>query len=136
MAEGDAPVTEMERVLEDLRSLSGEVRAAAVLDDGGRPLASTLKPGTDRDRFGAMVEALSGLAARTARENGGAGFSRVRIGTPEGYVLLVALEGGTLAATTGPEARVGLVLYDMRNVRETLGRMLASRNGDGGGGQG
>lgn len=133
MTEGGAPPGEMARMLEDLRSLSGEVGAAAVLDAGGELRASTLAPGADRERFGAMLAALSGLAGRTARENGGSGFSRVRIGTEEGYVLLVALEGGgTLAATTGPEARVGLVLYDMRNVREALGRMLVPEDGDGG----
>lgn len=133
MAEGGAPLGEMERMLEDLGALSGEVGAAAVLDANGELAASTLAPGVDRDRFGAMLVALSGLAGRTARENGGGGFSRVRVGTEEGYVLLVALEdGGTLAATTGPEARAGLVLYDMRNVREALGRLLASQSGEGG----
>ena len=131
-----AASAEMERVLEDMRSLSGEVGVAAVLDGTGRIRASTLAAGAGRERFGAMVEALSGLAARTARENGGGGFSRARIGTEEGYVLLVGLDGGaTLAATTGPDARIGLVLYDMRNVREALGRLLSSQNGDGEGGQ-
>jgi hypothetical protein len=40
--------------------------------------------------------------------------------------LLVRLEGGgVLAATIGPEARVGLVLYDMRNARGEVDRVLA-----------
>jgi hypothetical protein len=35
--------------------------------------------------------------------------------------LMVRLEGGgALAATTGPEARVGLALYDMRNARSGI----------------
>ena len=33
--------------------------------------------------------------------------------------------GGVLAATTGPDARVGLVLYDMRNARDEVDRVLA-----------
>ncbi len=42
-------------------------------------------------------------------------------------MLLVGLEGGeTLAVTTGPDARVGLVLYDMRNARGELQRVLGS----------
>ena len=46
-------------------------------------------------------------------------------------MLLVGLEGGNiLAATTGPDARVGLVLYDMRNVRREIERMLGSREGE------
>jgi predicted regulator of Ras-like GTPase activity (Roadblock/LC7/MglB family) len=36
----------------------------------------------------------------------------------DGHLLLVRLDGGgALAATTARDARVGLVLYDMRNAR-------------------
>ena len=77
-----------------------------------------------------MLSALAGLARRIARENGGSGFTQVRIKGEEGYVLLVGLEGGeTLAATTVPDARVGLVLYDMRNVRRELERILGPGEG-------
>ena len=38
---------------------------------------------------------------------------------------MVRLEGGgALAATTGAEARVGLVLYDMRNSRGEVEKVL------------
>jgi predicted regulator of Ras-like GTPase activity (Roadblock/LC7/MglB family) len=77
-----------------------------------------------------MLAALAGIARRVARENGGSGFTQARIREEGGHVLLVGLEGGgTLAATTGPDARVGLVLYDMRNVRRELESMLGSGNG-------
>lgn len=133
MAESNAStVGEAQQVLEDLRTLSGEVVSVAVLSGSGELRASTLPPGVDQERYVAMLAALTSLARRVARENGGAGFSQVRIKEEAGYVLLVGLEGGdTLAATTGPEARVGLVLYDMRNVRKELERVL----GSGGGGQ-
>jgi predicted regulator of Ras-like GTPase activity (Roadblock/LC7/MglB family) len=133
MAEGNAStVDEAQRVLEDLRALSGEVVSVAVLYESGELRASTLPPGVDQERYVAMLAALTSLARRVARENGGTGFSLVRIKEEDGYVLLVGLEGGdTLAATTGPDARVGLVLYDMRNVRRELERVL----GSGGGGQ-
>jgi predicted regulator of Ras-like GTPase activity (Roadblock/LC7/MglB family) len=45
--------------------------------------------------------------------------------TEGGHALLVRLEGGgALAATTGPDARVGLVLYDMRNARGEIEEAL------------
>jgi predicted regulator of Ras-like GTPase activity (Roadblock/LC7/MglB family) len=101
-----------------------------VLSRSGELRASTLPPGVDRERYAAMLAALAGIARRAARENGGTGFAQVRIKEEGGYVLLVGLEGGdTLAATTGPDARVGLVLYDMRNVRRELERMLGSGEG-------
>ena len=138
MAEGGTTgVGELEEVLENLRALSGEVTTAAVLSGSRELRASTLPPGVDRERYGAMLAALAGLAGRTARENGGGGFAQARIKDEEGHVLLVGLEGGaTLAATTGPEARVVLILYDMRNVREELERVLGQASAAGEGGQG
>jgi len=126
MAEGGATGTgELEGMLENLRALSGEVRTAAVLSEGGELEASTLSPGVDRERYAAMLAALAGIARRTARENGGSGFTQARVKEEGGHVLLVGLQGGgTLAATTGPDARVGLVLYDMRNARGEIERTL------------
>ena len=134
MAEGGAAGTTgagaLEEVLENLRALSGEVTTAAVLIKDGELEASTLPPGVDRERYAAMLAALAGIARRIARENGGSSFSQVRIKGEGGHVLLVGLEGGgTLAATTGPDARVGLVLYDMRNARKEVERMIGSGEG-------
>ena len=72
-----------------------------------------------------MVAALANLAERVARENGKNHASQIRVKAEGGHVLLVRLEGGgTLVATTGPDARVGLVLYDMRNARGEVEKAL------------
>jgi predicted regulator of Ras-like GTPase activity (Roadblock/LC7/MglB family) len=133
MAEGSVSgVGRVEQVLENLRSLSGEVTTAAVLSRDGELEASTLPPGVGRERYAAMVAALAGAADRVARENDGSRFTQARIKEEGGHVLLVSLKGGgTLVATTGPDARVGLILYDMRNVRKELERMLGSEGGQG-----
>ncbi len=124
---GASGAGELEGLLGGLRSLSGEITTAAVLSGNGDLVASTVAPGVDRERYGAMLAALAGLARRTAHEGGGDEFTQVRIGAEDGHVLLVGLAGGgTLAATTGPDARVGLVLYDMRNARSELERVLGS----------
>lgn len=125
---GGAEETKLVKVLEDLRSLSGEVDAGYVVSAEGRLLASTVKdtPEVDRDRLGAMLSALAGLSERRASERGHERAEQVRVRAPEGYVLLSPLSGGSvLAATTGPEARVGLVLYDMRNARAEAERALS-----------
>jgi predicted regulator of Ras-like GTPase activity (Roadblock/LC7/MglB family) len=120
--------SDLGRVLGDLRSLSGEIDAGYLVSGEGRLLASDAgsDSGVDRDHVAAMISALSGLSARRARERGHDGYSQVRVRSEEGYVLLTSLSGGsTLAATTGPEARVGLVLYDMRNARPEAERAIA-----------
>src|SRR5215212_4394729 len=125
MAEGGAAGATgagvLEGVLEDLRALSGEVTTAAVLLKDGELEAATLPPGVDRERYAAMLAALAGIARRSAREKGGSSFSQVRIKGEGGHVLLVGLD-----------ARVGLVLYDMRNTRKEVEKMI----GFGEGGQG
>jgi len=119
------PEPELGSVLESLRSLSGEVEAGYVISGEGRVLASTVEDEAQAERAGAMVSALSGLSNRRARESSHEGYSQVRVRVEEGYVLLTSLAGGsTLAATTGPEARAGLVLYDMRNARAEAERAL------------
>jgi predicted regulator of Ras-like GTPase activity (Roadblock/LC7/MglB family) len=65
-----------------------------------------------------MLAAVANLAERAARREGKDHASQVRVDTEDGHLLLVRLDGGgTLAATSAKDARVGLVLYDMRNAR-------------------
>jgi predicted regulator of Ras-like GTPase activity (Roadblock/LC7/MglB family) len=120
-----ASTADLDRVLGDLRALSGDVKSCAVLSKDGELLSSSHGPGVDRERATAMLAALVNLAERTARENGKDHASQVRVRTEGGHVLLVRLEGGgALAATTDPEARVGLALYDMRNARGEVEKAL------------
>jgi predicted regulator of Ras-like GTPase activity (Roadblock/LC7/MglB family) len=125
MAERGASAENLDRVLADLRALSGDIDSCGVLSKEGELLSSSHGEGVDRERVTAMLAALANLAERTARENGKDHASQVRIKAEGGHVLLVRLEGGgALAATTSLEARVGLVLYDMRNARGEVERVL------------
>src|SRR5215208_3603654 len=105
---GARTVRDLDRVLADLRALSGD----------GDLISSSHEAGVERERVGAILAALVNLAERLARESGKGHISQLRIDTGGGHLLVVRLDGGgVLAATTGQEARVGLVLYDMRNSR-------------------
>jgi predicted regulator of Ras-like GTPase activity (Roadblock/LC7/MglB family) len=121
MAERAGSTENLDRVLADLRGLSGDIESCGVLSKDGELLSSSHGEGVDRERVTAMLAALTNLAERVSRENGREHASQVRIKVEAGYVLLIRLEGGgTLAATTGSDARVGLVLYDMRNARDEV----------------
>ncbi len=120
-----ASTADLDRVLGDLRALSGDIKSCAVLSKDGELLSSSHGEGVDRERATAMLAALVNLAERTARENGKDHASQVRVRTEGGHVLLVRLEGGgTLAATTDVDARVGLALYDMRNASGEVEKAL------------
>ena len=125
MAERDESAGNLDRVLADLRALSGDIESCGVLSKDGELLSSSHGEGVDRERVTAMLAALANLAERTARENGKDHASQVRIKTEERHVLLVRLEeGGTLAATMDPDASVSIALYDMRNARGEVERAL------------
>jgi uncharacterized protein len=96
--------------------------SCAVLSADGVLLSSSHEEGVDRERAAAMLAAAANLAERAARREGKEHAAQVRVDAEEGHLLLVRLEGGgTLAATTAEDARVGLVLYDMRNARADIG---------------
>jgi hypothetical protein len=115
----------LDRVLADLRALSGDIESCAVLSGAGDLLSSSHGAGVDRERVAAMLAALVNLSERVARENGKEHSSQVRVDTEGGHLLMVRLEGGgALVATTGADARVGLVLYDMRNFRGEVEKVL------------
>jgi uncharacterized protein len=108
----------LDRALADLRALSGDMASCAVLSADGMLLSSSHAEGVDRERATAMLAAVANLAERAARLEGKEHASQVRVDAEDGHLLLVRLDGGgTLAATTARDARVGLVLYDMRNAR-------------------
>jgi predicted regulator of Ras-like GTPase activity (Roadblock/LC7/MglB family) len=123
--DGVGSTGDVDRVLGDIRALSGDIKSCAVLSKDGELLSSSHGEGVDRERATAMLAALVNLAERTARENGKDHASQVRVRTEGGHVLLVRLEGGgTLAAATDVDAQVGLALYDMRNASGEVEKAL------------
>lgn len=126
MAEKSSTAGDLERVLADLRALSGDIASCAVLSGDRELTSSSHTSAVERQRIAALLSALLDLSDRAARENGKAHASQLRVDTEDGHLLLVRLDdGGALAATTGQEARVGLVLYDMRNSRTEVDKVLA-----------
>jgi uncharacterized protein len=123
---GDGRDRDLDRVIADLRALSEDIESCAVLSGERDLISSSHEPGVDRERAGAMLAALVNLSERVARESGKGYISQLRVDAGGGHLLVVRLEGGgVLAATTGPDARVGLVLYDMRNTRGEVEKVLA-----------
>jgi predicted regulator of Ras-like GTPase activity (Roadblock/LC7/MglB family) len=123
---GAGTVEGLDRVLADLRALSEDIETCAVLSGERDLLSSSHGPGVERERVAAILAALVSLSERLARESGKGHVSQLRIDADGGHFLVVWLDGGgVLAATTKPEARVGLVLYDMRNSRGEVEKVLA-----------
>jgi predicted regulator of Ras-like GTPase activity (Roadblock/LC7/MglB family) len=120
--------TREERLVQTLDALmehSPDVQAAALVSLDGFTMASALPEGMQEDRVGAMSAAILGLGERAAAELGRGHLSQVFIEGAEGYVLLMAAgDRAVLTALASPSAKLGLVLYDMRETATDIGAIL------------
>jgi predicted regulator of Ras-like GTPase activity (Roadblock/LC7/MglB family) len=113
------------QALDELMHNDPDIQAAALVSLDGFTMASALPQGMQPDRVGAMSAAILGLGERAAAELGRGHLSQVFIEGENGYVLLVAAGGrAVLTAMADPNAKLGLVIYDMKASAERIGAIL------------
>jgi predicted regulator of Ras-like GTPase activity (Roadblock/LC7/MglB family) len=120
--------TREERLAQALNTLleeSPEIQASALVSLDGFTMASALPEGMQEDRVGAMSAAILGLGERAAAELGRGQLSQVFIEGEGGYVLLMAAGNrAVLTCLADADAKLGLVLYDMRATTQTIAEIL------------
>jgi len=105
----------LDEVLAGLLRDTPHVEGAAIVSFDGLPMASALPEEMDQSRVAAMSAALLSLGERAAEGLGRGDLSQVYIEGDGGTVFLVSAEGeAVLVAVAGTEAKVGLVLYELR----------------------
>ena len=105
--------------------VSCDVEAAALVSLDGFTMASVLPVGMHEDRVGAMSAAILGLGERASLELGRGTLSQVIVGSDTGYVLLMAAgDRAVLTALARLEAKLGLLLCDMRDAVEAIAEIL------------
>ncbi len=122
------PVSREEQLvaaLDNLMEHSPDIQAAALVSLDGFTMASALPADMQEDRVGAMSAAILGLGERAAAELGRGHLSQVFIEGEHGYVLLMAAgDRAVLTSLADPGAKLGLVLYDMREAANSIGEIL------------
>ena len=114
-------VLTLDRLMEE----NQEIEAAALVSLDGFTMASALPEGMQEDRVGAMSAAILGLGERAATELGRGHLSQVFIEGENGYVMLIAAgDRAVLTCLAGTEAKLGLVLYDMREAADGIAEIL------------
>lgn len=117
-----------ERLADALNRLmeeSQEIQAAALVSLDGFTMASALPAGMQEDRVGAMSAAILGLGERAAAELGKGQLSQVFIEGDDGYVMLIAAgQRAVLTCLADRDAKLGLVLYDMRTAAADIAAIL------------
>jgi predicted regulator of Ras-like GTPase activity (Roadblock/LC7/MglB family) len=104
--------------LAQLRELSSQIERAVVLEGDGKVLAAT---DVDPARGEALAEAALALVAAAGELHASAGdVSRAEVELAEGGLFVLRDGGRTIAATTGPDATSGLVVYDLRTCLSSI----------------
>ncbi len=111
--------------LNDLMANSPDIQASALVSMDGFIMASALPAGMQEDRVGAMSAAILGLGERAAVELGRGHLTQVFIEGADGYVMLVAAgDRGVLTVLAPRDAKLGLVLYDMKTAADVIADIL------------
>ncbi len=117
-------VDQLTNRLRDLQRTEG-VEASAIVSADGLTIASALPAGTEEERVSAMSAAMLALGERIAGELGRGTLEQVYIRGKEGHVLLMSVgEEAVLTLLAREDAKLGLVLLDMRRAAEDLAKML------------
>ncbi len=111
--------------LRDLQVSSPDIEASAVVSVDGLIIASALPHEVEEDRVSAMSAAMLSLGERIASELGRGALSQVYIRGEKGYVILMSVgEEAVLTAMAREQAKLGLILLDMRRAAEALAKLL------------
>lgn len=111
--------------LRDLQASSPDIEGSAVVSVDGLTIASALVQNIEEDRVSAMSAAMLSLGERIASELGRGSLDQVYIRGENGYVMLVAVgNDAVLTVMARKEAKLGLILLDMRRAVDELAKLL------------
>ena len=111
--------------LRDLHASSPDIEGSAIVSVDGLSIATALHQDIEEDRISAMSAAMLSLGERIASELGRGNLQQVYIKGKEGYVLLMSVgEDAVLTAMARKEAKLGLILLDMRRAVEYLRKII------------
>jgi predicted regulator of Ras-like GTPase activity (Roadblock/LC7/MglB family) len=111
--------------LRELQASSPDIEASAVVSVDGLSIASALPQGVEEDRVSAMSAAMLSLGERIATELGRGSLEQVYIKGQKGYVVLMSVgEEAVLTVMAREQAKLGLILLDMRRAAEDLAKLI------------
>jgi hypothetical protein len=110
--------------LRELQQTEG-VEASAVVSVDGLTIASALPSDVEEDRVSAMSAAMLSLGERIGGELGRGSLDQVYIRGRDGHVLLMAVgDDAVLTLLARTDAKLGLVLLELRRAAEDLEKLL------------
>jgi uncharacterized protein len=112
-------------LLRAMQASSPDIEASAVVSVDGLTIASALPQNVEEDKVAAMSAAMLSLGERIALELGRGSLEQVYIRGANGYVVLMAAgKESVLTALARENAKLGLLLMDMRRTADALTGLL------------
>lgn len=116
---------QLNSILHPFVNNSPEVEGAAIVTTDGLPLAAVLGRGADEDRVAAMGAAALSMGARTIGELDRGTLEQVLLKGNGGYVILIqAGSESVLEVISTDDAKLGLLLYEMKQVARQIAQIL------------
>lgn len=116
---------QMNQALKTLVQNTPDLEGAATVSFDGLILASVLPAGTDEDRVSAMAAALLSLGERSVQELQRGTLEQVYVKGGNGYIILMqAGSEAVLEVIAGQNAKLGMVLLDMKRAAHEIARLL------------
>lgn len=111
--------------LRELQASSPDIEGSAIVSVDGLTIASALPQGVEEDRVSAMSAAILSLGDRISNELGRGTLDQVYIKGQKGYVMIMSVgEDAVLTTLTRDQAKLGLILLDMRRAVDDLSKLI------------
>ena len=112
-----------------LQRSSPDVEAAALISLDGLIIASALKAENNVERVSAMSASLISLAESISKETSRGPLDELIVSGSQGHLVLMSVgEKAVLTALVSIQAKMGILLMDMRHAAEDLLKILDHQN--------
>mgnify|MGYP001200959556 CR=1 FL=1 len=110
--------------MNEAKQSSPDIEASAVVSLDGLIMASALPENLSEDRISAMSAAMLSLGEQINKEMGRGALEQLYT-KGDGYVVLLAVGSeAVLTALVKPEAKLGLLIHELRKTADDLERIL------------
>ncbi len=118
-------IEEARRALRTLMNNTGAIEGSAVVTSDGLPVVTVFPQGTDEDRVAAMAAALLSFGEGMAADLRRGEVQQVYVRGTAGLVLVQRVkEDVLLQVIVGAEAKLGLILLELKRATQELARVL------------
>ncbi len=111
--------------LREMQTSTPDIEGSAIVSVDGLTIAANLPGESEEDRISAMSAAMLSLGERIASELRRGRLDQVYINGDNGFVILRAVgEEAVLSVLCRPQARLGMVLLDVKRAAEDIEKLI------------